>query len=76
MTPSVATGGLKDCVPVSTAGMHVQNLETHQRIPEQLARILLDCEPNQLVAALVVKGWTLGDDAELLPPRSWFEVNA
>lgn len=76
MTPSDASCGLEDSVPVSTADPHVQYSETLQRVPGALAAFLLACEPAHLMSALVVKGWTFGSDFELLPPRSWFEGNA
>ena len=62
MTPSDASGGLKGCVPVSTAGPHVQYSETHSDF--------------ELVKELINRGWNVGCDGELLPSRDWFEGNA
>ena len=53
---------LRGCVPVSTASTHVQNPET--------------ATDQSLVHELINRGWRVGCDAELLPPRHWYEGNA
>ena len=54
--------GLDGCVPVSIAGLRVQNPET--------------ATDQALVHELLNRGWRVGCDAELLPPRYWYEGNA
>lgn len=53
---------LNGCVPVSTPMTQVQNLET--------------ARDQDLVHELLNRGWSVGCDAELLPPAYWYEGNA
>ena len=50
--------GLEARVPASTADSRVQNPET--------------ATEQDLVHELIKRGWSVGCDAELLPPRSWY----
>ena len=54
--------GLRARVPVSTADSRVQKPET--------------ATDQALVHELLNRGWRVGCDAELLPPRSWYEGDA
>ena len=64
MTHSVPDLSLGNCVPVSAAGMYVQNPET-----DSFFRRLKSAK--LAINHLIQMGWSVGCDGELLPPR-WF----
>ena len=76
MTNSGAHRRLMTCVPVSTAGAHVQKHETHQSIPSITDRPLLDTNERMLLHELINRGWIVGCDGELLPPKSFGQAHA
>ena len=71
-----AAGCLKGCVPVSTRGTQWPKHETQELVSEVTGSRYPEISDNDLVFELLSRGWSVGNDAELLPPRYWYEGNA
>ena len=76
MTNSGAHRRLMSCVPVSTSDTRVQKHETYQSISLITNRPLLDTKEHILLCELINRGWIVGCDGELLPPKTFGEVHA
>ena len=64
------------CVPVSTQGTQWPKHETQELVSEITGSRYPEISDNDLVFELLSRGWSVGCDAELLPPRYWYEGNA
>ena len=73
---SDATGCLNGCVPVSTRGTQWPKQETQEGISEITGSRYPEISDHDLVFELLSRGWNVGCDAELLPPRYWYGEDA
>lgn len=67
---------LKNGVPVSTQGTQCPKSKTQQGVSRFTGDRFPGISDNDLVFELLSRGWNVGCNAELLPPRYWFEGNA
>ena len=61
---------------MSTQGTQWPKHETQELVSEITGSRYPEISDNDLVFELLSRGWSVGNDAELLPPRYWYEGNA